>query len=92
MAESFVGMYTVVFLIFYSILFNNLKVNPAVVNEHFETTPSGIALSGEETTEPELYNPDVLPDLTQPHSEISYDLRELPPLSLNSTQVNFLLF
>lgn len=63
------------------------QINPAVVNDHFESTTLSIDFINQETTTPELFNVDVLPEI-QPHSAISYDLRELPPLSLNSTQVN----
>ncbi|XP_066141759.1 mucin-6-like [Euwallacea fornicatus] len=67
-----------------------LSVNPSLVNENLETTtiPS---ISSEQTTASELFNADVLPDLVEPISEITYDLRELPPLSLNSTQVHGIL-
>ncbi|CAH1134616.1 unnamed protein product [Ceutorhynchus assimilis] len=64
-----------------------LKVNPVSVNDHFETTQSSLE---DETTEPELFNQEVLSEF-EPQSEISYDLRQLPPLALNSTQVHGIL-
>lgn len=70
-----------------------LSVNPVVVNEHFETTPSGIVVEeeGQEITEPELFNEEEGRPTLGDHSEISYDLRELPPISLDSTQVHGIL-
>uniref|UniRef100_A0AAR5QHH3 Chitin-binding type-2 domain-containing protein n=1 Tax=Dendroctonus ponderosae TaxID=77166 RepID=A0AAR5QHH3_DENPD len=68
-----------------------LSINPAVVNDHFESTTLSIDFTNQETTTPELFNADVLPEIQQPHSAISYDLRELPPLSLNSTQIHGIL-
>ncbi|XP_066251106.1 uncharacterized protein [Euwallacea similis] len=67
-----------------------LSVNPSLVNDNLETTTSP-SISSEQTTESELFSTDVLPDLVEPISEITYDLRELPPLSLNSTQVHGIL-
>ncbi|XP_050293789.1 uncharacterized protein LOC126734281 isoform X2 [Anthonomus grandis grandis] len=67
-----------------------LSVNPAIVNDHFETTLSSIVLD-DETTEPELFNAEILPKISEPLSEVKYDLRELPPLSLNATQVHGIL-
>ncbi|XP_076260577.1 uncharacterized protein LOC143196620 [Rhynchophorus ferrugineus] len=66
-----------------------LSVNPALVNGHLETTPASIT-SGEESAEAELYSTDT--PLTQSRqSEINYDLRQLPTLTLNSTQVHGIL-
>lgn len=58
-----------------------------MVNDNLETTTSLAPQNQGPTTESELFNTEVLSDLVKPRSEISYDLRELPPVSLNSTQV-----
>ncbi|KAL1509646.1 hypothetical protein ABEB36_004352 [Hypothenemus hampei] len=66
-----------------------LVVNPVVVNDEFETTPPNLHLSQELSED--AVSTDVSLETTAPHTEITYDLRELPPISLNSTQVHGIL-
>nr|CAI5868334.1 unnamed protein product [Callosobruchus analis] len=63
-------------------------VNPVVVNEQFETT---VAPLEDDDTANDFSPPEKLPTLDQPQDEIRYELRTLPKISLNSTQIHGIL-
>lgn len=71
------------------------SVNPVSLNQHLGTTPVSLTTeddknSGEDFTESLTSEADVS-SLEQPHHEIKYELRQLPQLTLNSTQVHGIL-
>ncbi|XP_030758377.1 probable serine/threonine-protein kinase DDB_G0282963 isoform X2 [Sitophilus oryzae] len=67
-----------------------LSINPAILNDNLDSSTQLPSDDGQ--TEPELYNQETFnTNIGQPHSEINYELRELPSLSLNSTQVHGIL-
>nr|CAH7734272.1 unnamed protein product [Callosobruchus chinensis] len=67
---------------------NTFGVNPAVVNEQFETT---VAPLENDDIANDFSPPEKLPTLDQPQDEIRYELRTLPKISLNSTQIHGIL-
>ncbi|VEN36481.1 unnamed protein product [Callosobruchus maculatus] len=63
-------------------------VNPAVVNEQFETTVTPLE---DDDIANDFSSPEKLPILDQPQDEIKYEIRTLPKISLNSTQIHGIL-
>ncbi|CAH1953396.1 unnamed protein product [Acanthoscelides obtectus] len=63
-------------------------VNPIVVNDQFETT---VAPEEADDVVEDFSSPEKLPGLTEPQDEIKYELRTLPKISLNSTQIHGIL-
>lgn len=72
---------------------STFSVHPAFVNDQFGTTPLPPSSETDSAEIETLDNENLpsLPTIVRPHHEINYELRTLPKLRLNSTQIHGIL-